>query len=447
MNNRLRLLFACVVATLLLSACATRSQGPLRDLSELPQDLSVYLDPASSRAPIFTADQRQELAVGFLASHFSPWHRSAPSNSRDDLFWGFTKYQNRSPYGENYLPRDPRWINSLALNADPGDYPNQLAPAIATAHTSMRVLPSAEPLFDDPTQPGEGFPFDYNQNSLVWAGTPLFVVQTSADGAWLLCESRFAGGWIPSRDVGLVDDAFMTEFSTGPFLALTHEDIPIKDQTGLFLFQGRIGMLLPLRTTPDNGENRTVLVPVRNLDGHAQLLTAELPETAGAHFPLVPSPYNIAALGNRMMGQPYGWGGLYEHRDCSSTLMDLFAPFGIKLPRNSRSQAQAGQVMDVSKLSPEEKKTRLLTLPPLTTLVGKRGHIMLYAGQSNGEPLIYHTVWGVRTTDTGPLPGRKIIGATVITTLEPGKELRNLAPGALLVNTISTFTTLVPEGQ
>lgn len=434
---------ALFLMTLTLAACAAKvDRGPVSDILTLPQDLTAYLDPATANQPIFEDLQQQSMSQEYLVKFFSPWDRTETSYTKEDLFWGFDRYASRTTWGENYRSRDPQWVQKLALLADPGDYPNTSRPAITTAHASMRVLPTMEPIFSDPTQPGEGFPFDYNQNSLVWAGTPLFVVQTSADGAWLLCETRFAGGWIPARDIAFVDETFMTQYRSGPFAAVIGENLPmttIKD--GLFRMQARLGMLLPLR---ERNEDRSmeVLLPLRGLDGNAQQGQALLPSGASAHFPLMATQTNIAALGNRMMGQPYGWGGLFERRDCSATLMDLFAPFGIALPRNSRGQAKVGDVVDVSGLTPLEKKAKLASMPPLSTLVGKRGHIMLYAGQYQGEPLIYHTAWGVRTTNKGPLPGRRIIGKTVITTMEPGKEVRNLGKKALLIETITSFSDL-----
>ena len=60
----------------------------------------------------------------------------------------------------------------------------------------------------------------------------------------------------------------------------------------------------------------------------------------GSHPPL-----SRAALFERafqLLHTPYGWGGTGSQRDCSRLLMDLFASFGVLLPRNSRQQAQAG---------------------------------------------------------------------------------------------------------
>ena len=39
-------------------------------------------------------------------------------------------------------------------------------------------------MFYDPTQLGEGFPFDYNQNSAIKINTPIMVSHLSKDRAW-----------------------------------------------------------------------------------------------------------------------------------------------------------------------------------------------------------------------------------------------------------------------
>lgn len=54
-----------------------------------------------------------------------------------------------------------------------------------------------------------------------------------------------------------------------------------------------------------------------------------------------------AEIGNRMMGQPYGWGGYLFNRDCSLAMRDLFVPFGVWLPTQLIG---AGQGMAVHQL-------------------------------------------------------------------------------------------------
>ena len=77
---------------------------------------------------------------------------------------------------------------------------------ITVRNTSMRALPSADPFFYDFRKAGEGYPFDYNQSSAVWAGTPLFLSHISQDGQFLAAESPYACGWIDSRDIAYVDE-------------------------------------------------------------------------------------------------------------------------------------------------------------------------------------------------------------------------------------------------
>jgi hypothetical protein len=124
-----------------------------------------------------------------------------------------------------------------------------------------------------------------------------------------------------------------------------------------------------------------------------------------------------------MMGQPYGWGDLYGNRDCSGTVKDLFAPFGLWLPRNSSKQAQVGEVISLEDLTPRQREERLLQEGiPFVTLVRLPGHIMLYLGEYEGRAALLHTLWGVRTRTLAGREGRWLVGKTVITGLAPGME-------------------------
>jgi hypothetical protein len=106
--------------------------------------------------------------------------------------------------------------------------------------------------------------------------------------------------------------------------------------------------------------------------------------------------------------------------------MDLFAPFGVWLPRNSGQQAKrTGVFLSLRDLSPEEKeKTIIRQGIPYFTLLWLKGHIMLYIGHQDGRALVFHNFWKVKTIDAQGKEGRIIIGRAAITTLRPGQELR-----------------------
>jgi hypothetical protein len=108
-------------------------------------------------------------------------------------------------------------------------------------------------------------------------------------------------------------------------------------------------------------------------------------------------------------------------------IKDLFAPFGLWLPRHSADQAkEGGTFIDLQKLSPKEKELMILKQGiPYLTLIWRRGHIMLYIGSYQGRVLVFHNLWGVRTKDFLGRETRKIVGHAAITTLHPGIEFHD----------------------
>jgi hypothetical protein len=190
----------------------------------------------------------------------------------------------------------------------------------------------------------------------------------------------------------------------------------------------------------------TLLVAEPDNDGRACLTRAVVTKETATAKPLKLTNVNIAKLANELINEPYGWGGLYQNRDCSSLTKDIFAPFGIWLPRNSIDQAkEGGTFIEFQDLSPEEKESMILKQGiPYLTLLWRRGHIMLYIGNYQGKPLIFHNIWGVRTKDLLGRVGQRIVGHAAITTLNPGMEFRNDdTPESNYVNSILGMTILV----
>jgi hypothetical protein len=163
--------------------------------------------------------------------------------------------------------------------------------------------------------------------------------------------------------------------------------------------------------------------------------------------PLRLTSLHAVKIANEMIGEPYGWGGLYGNRDCSSMTRDFFAVFGIWLPRHSEDQVkEAGRYINLSGIPPEQKEKIILEKGiPYLTLLWRKGHVMLYIGAKNGQALIFHNIWGIRTKDLRGQEGRKIIGQAVITTLRPGRELRSFddQSGDLLTH-IAGMSILAP---
>ena len=381
------------------------------------------------------------MAHGFRESWFSPWEREHPASNPEQVLWPVDAYKQKILFGANLRPLPAQWLTDLAAGADMQSFPNTRLRGITVANTSMRALPTDQPAFLDPSRAGEGFPFDYMQNTTVWAATPLFLAHTSADGTWIFAETPYASGWIPACDVAYVDDTFARIFQAAPLLAVVRDHTPLEDDFGLFRFQARIGCVLPLVTRSHRGWE--TLLPVRNIFGQAAAVPALLRPEWAQPVPWPLTRNNMAVLLDQMIGQPYGWGGMYGGRDCSASLLDLFIPFGLSLPRNSQDQARSGKIIPLDALAPDAKEQMVLERGrPFLTLLGMPGHIMLYLGEYKGRAVAFHATWGVKTSWRGQ-EGRHIIGRGVVSTLSLGMDLPHAKqPEGDLAQRLTSMTLL-----
>ncbi len=438
-------------ATILFAGCAERTcptpiawqANEVADIVEIPQN-PAFFAATLQRGPIIPPASQDRLAQEFTQRFFAPWDQETSPLAPSDAFWGVASYGTRQNYGENMLARPQSWMDELIARMARDRFPSLALPAIALRSTSMRVMPTDKPFFLDFRQAGEGFPFDYFQNSMLWAGAPLFISHVSTDRAWYFVEAAFASGWVRVEDVALVDRNFMATYRNGSYAAVIDDEVEVIDLGGRYRCTAHVGTVFPLVSRESS--SLLVLVPVGDGNGHARLEQAMLRPNQAAPLPLDLTPESAGRVAAVLAGQLYGWGGLYENRDCSAMLKDFFTPFGIWLPRNSTGQGNTGRTIDLEGLSREEKQRVIREQGiPFASLLWMRGHIMLYLGQYEGEAVAFHNIWGLRTLDVDEdgegRSGRNIIGRAVVTTLLPGQEIQNLDPakGHLLdrINTLA----------
>lgn len=413
----------------------------IADLDELSQVPSSYLRGALN-VRWLDGKKQHELAAAAMAKFFAPWRGGAVD---DPLVsgWGFDVL-DAPRWGENLRPLTEEKKIALRGQAAMYRFPSMDRAAVAVVNTSARALPTGRPALADPAAAGEGFPFDYMQCGAVWAGTPLRVKHADRSGAWYLCESGLFSGWIRAADVALAGRSFMEKYDTGRYGVIVADDTPLRDAKGRTLAVVHAGAIFPAAAERDG--MLVLNVPVRTASGTARIAHACAAAGAAQRWPLPMDAAGVGALADRFMGVNYGWGGLFEDRDCSATMHDLFLPFGIGLPHHSSLQAKCGVFVDLTGKSNEEKlKIIRARGVPFRTLVGMKGHVALFVGLSpQGEPAILHNLWGVRlaSEDDPDLSGRIVVGRVVVTTLRPGVERRGMvAPGGLL-DRVTTLTFL-----
>lgn len=132
--------------------------------------------------------------------------------------------------------------------------------------------------------------------------------------------------------------------------------------------------MIPCRD--DNGalDWETVLIPVSK-----DVVVGSLPMTSGA----------VLDQAFKFLGKIYGWGGSFSSNDCSGIVRQVYACFGIELPRNS---AAIAEIYDLGgrgfSVMTSDKKLDIIKKMPAGTLLAMDGHLMIYLGTVGDKPYV-----------------------------------------------------------
>lgn len=415
-----------LAASILLSGCADKST---KLLNTTDQSAEKYVNQSPNQLLLSNKSQARH-QEDFLQHYYSPWNpNSQPSTTSVTIDFNKTYLQfiKNSSVGENLNPINPTFFSQLKDNANIKALKKPFQRAITIATCNIRRLPTSQPAFASIDEPGATFPFDQLQNSLLPAEMPVRILHQTKDHAWSLIQSSFMIGWVKSSALAYVDQPFINQWQRKHYITPLKDKLPLVNQKSRRYFtSARIGNIYPLLNEDQN--RYQLLIAVRNQNTQAVIKKIWVNKTNFAKWPLTPTALQFTKLINQMLGEPYGWGGLYGFRDCSATVKDLFASFGIWLPRDSKDQRHAGkQFISLANLS-KEQKIQLINdkAKSLLTLINLPGHTMVYIGTKENMPYVFHNVWGLRTRRIGAKEGRLVIGRSVITPINLGEQYFNV---------------------
>lgn len=237
---------------------------------------------------------------------------------------------------------------------------------------------------------------DVLQNTALAVNEPVLILHESKDKEWYYVISQEYTGWIKKADTALCRDKkeWMATQENKRFIVVTGDKVVLEKNpynpmtsereltmgTRLSLAErGEYGEVIDGRSVKDN---YVVKVPAADAQGNLVYHLALVPAGRDVHKGYL--EYTKAAVirqAFKMLGNLYGWGGMYDGRDCSSMVRDIYRCFGFRFPRNSDEQAMlpSGGKKDLSSLSDEEKKQELNEAEP-GTILQMSGHIMIYLG-------------------------------------------------------------------
>jgi hypothetical protein len=336
-------------------------------------------------------------------------------------------------YGNNGKPLTLSFWNDLdqKLNKESIRENHSLQFGLVVKRTDIRVFPTHDACKVVPDEEG----FDVFQHSTISPGSLVGVYHSTNDGLWTYVQTHFVRGWIRTRDLAIArdktealdyDELDQRLVVTGSFVKV------FADPAGHELaFSAQMGSSFPWVASPNQSDKYYVVkIPARETNGQLTFRMGYVSKSEDIHSGFLPfNQQNVARQAFKMLHEPYGWGETDGGRDCSRFIMDLFASFGIVMPRNSKYQAMIGKDLGAKEEMWTREKRRILDqATPMTTLLRLPGHIMLYLGKHQGRYYAIHSLGSIQKADASGLVLSKI-GRVVVSDLSLGESTPN---GSLL---------------
>ena len=322
----------------------------------------------------------------------------------DDDYKSFYNKMNYSPLGKfdgdfKYKYNEKGKLTAQSPNTK--EYP--IKKAVAVKRCDIKLFPTDTVL----SSYKDYWYDDANQASAVLMNEPVLVLWTGAEKKWVLVKTAFVTGWTRAENIAYVSDSEFERYfdytlkTHEPFVTVTADRYKIQKMNYIDgktselpdLFMGTYLHIVKwtdpaiskdMERTPHG--NYAVQIPIRKSDGNIGYRYAAIPCSV-CNMGLVPfTQANTLRLLFNAIGNPYGWGGQSENRDCSGLSMETFRCFGFIFGRNSLAQASMpGKTVDFRETTDEEALELCRTLPA-GTLMYFKGHIFMYIGFSGKKP-------------------------------------------------------------
>ncbi len=340
-------------------------------------------------------------------------------------------YLNNEEIGDDYYQRLRQNLNLDDVRANPPIYSVRFG--ITVKRTEMRSFPTFDRVF---SEIGD-YEFDRFIETNLYPLEPLAILHESADGKWFLAQAYHYLAWVPVDAVALIDRLSLFSYlGRRDFLVVTgkrvftgyNPECPAISE--LLLDMGvRIPLAKPEEISLDiagqhPAGNYVVRLPVRAPDGTVDWRLGLISRTDEVRVGYLPyTRRNIIQQAFKFLGQRYGWGGMFNTRDCSAFVLDNLRTMGLMLPRNAGEQGKLSvgivHAFD-EKMTLADRKALMDRLPPATPIY-MDGHAMLYLCAHAGDYYIIHDFAGFSAPD------------------EAGRMQRSRTRGVMVTPLLATF--------
>ncbi len=270
----------------------------------------------------------------------------------------------------------------------------------------LRAFPTTVLFTEDPDK----VDIDIFQLTTLPANSPLAILHRSKDKQWVYVQSIIYQGWLKSENIARVDDRkkIFDFLNTNIYLTVCASRVETEPNpfcTQLASIKYQMGDRLPLASVveisnfipTDNFQAQTaegcyvIKVPTRDEDGLLQFKYALLARSSDVNEGyLAYNRENIIRQAFKMLGERYGWGGLYDRRDCSRFVMDIYRSVGLIIPRDASLQEKgtAGKYLEFT--GSIREREMVLDLLEAGDPLYMKGHVMVYLGKFGKKHYVIH---------------------------------------------------------
>lgn len=273
---------------------------------------------------------------------------------------------------------------------------NEVGYAFVLRRGGLRLLPTDDILTLDEVR---SF-YDEMQNSSVLMNEPVVVLHQTEDSAWYFVMTSYCCGWLPSSNIAFCHgyDEWNLYRNPSDFLVVSENKFRLDyDWVNDRISEVEVSMGTKLQLVPvseyqtsyegrEAYDNYIVRIPDRSQGGYLIFHNAYIPLGKSVSIGYVPyTRENILRMAFSALGERYGWAGLYDARDASQFVMELYRAFGFDIPRSTPGLIPMdAPTVDVSGMSAAHKQSLLKYIPSGSILL-LPGFAMVYLGEVDGR--------------------------------------------------------------
>ncbi len=264
-------------------------------------------------------------------------------------------------------------------------------------NSDLRIIPYQEQLTDVKKE----LFFDAIQTSRINIGTPGVVVHYSNDAEWVFVKTHNVSAWTKKSNIAICSEDELKQIISKDFVVVTDgkTDVYTDSNCLRYINYTRMGSIFYLHNDKGNSKSVKVMVPFADENGRLVMRDGYINTMSVNKGFIDYTARNSINQAFKLLNSPYGWGGMFGEQDCSQYFCEIFACFGVFLPRNSSSQSLVGMVNPAMKkeLSDDDKFLLIKNEAiPGITFLRRPGHIVLYLGSINKDIYVIHAAWGYK---------------------------------------------------